>query len=137
MENFSILLETIHFAPKSVTDIKQLLFEYRELFKFACETAGECRDNFYINHFVQNMLKQFVNKYGSKFPILYSFLSYVVSSPTFEAVVERWGSSIDLMQRKLLDWMALAQLIKWHSFDLMAHLQAFSRTEDCLNLLCN
>ena len=37
----SILLETIHFAPKSVTDIKQLLFEYRELFKFTCETAGE------------------------------------------------------------------------------------------------
>ena len=44
---------------------------------------------------VQNMLKQFVNKYGSKFPILYSFLYYVVSFPTSEAVVESWGSSID------------------------------------------
>ena len=52
----SILLERIHFAPKSVTSIKQLLFEYRELFKFACETVGECQDNFSANHFVQNNL---------------------------------------------------------------------------------
>ena len=99
VENFSILLETINFAPKSVTDIKQLLFEYGELVKFTCETAGECRDNFSVNHFVQNMLKQFVNKYGSKFPILYSFLPYGVSFPTSEAVVGSWGSSIDHLNK--------------------------------------
>ena len=36
--NFNIL-ESIHFASKSEEEIKQLLFEYRELFEFACTTA--------------------------------------------------------------------------------------------------
>ena len=39
------------------------------------------------------------NKYGRKFHILYSFLSYVVSFPNSEAVVQSWGSSIDLLNK--------------------------------------
>ena len=47
---------TGHFILLQNTDIEQLLFEYRELFKFVCETAGECQDNLSGNHFVQNNL---------------------------------------------------------------------------------
>ena len=43
LQKISNILETIHFAPKLEEEIKQLLFEYRELFEFACTTADEYR----------------------------------------------------------------------------------------------
>ena len=99
-ENFSAIVTTILFAPNRVSVLKQLFFEYKELYKFACDTAVEFRSEEYAaNKFIQNMLKQFVNKYQSKFPVIHSFLSYVVSFPTSEAIVESWGSVIEHLNK--------------------------------------
>ena len=45
------------------------------------------------------MLKQFFYRYQRKFPVLHSFLSYIVSFPTSEAIVESWASVIDHLNK--------------------------------------
>ena len=79
--------------------MKQLLFEYIQLHKFACETAVEHRAQNSVSEYIPNMLKQFVLKYKETAPIMYKFLSYVVSFPSSEVVVESWGSSIDHLNK--------------------------------------
>ena len=43
LEVFTEMLKGIYFAPKTDEDIKQLLFEYRQLHKFVCKMAVEFR----------------------------------------------------------------------------------------------
>ena len=82
-----------------VKGIKQLLFEYRELFKFVCSTADGCRDKNTACGFLSRLFKQFVHNYKGSCPLMFSMLSFIVSFPTSEAVVESWGSSIDHLNK--------------------------------------
>ena len=43
LDIFTEMLKGIYFAPKTDEDVKQLLFEYRQWHKFACEMAVEFR----------------------------------------------------------------------------------------------
>ena len=98
-QKFSEILKVIHLFPDNEKDIKQLLFEYRELFKFACSTADGCRDTNTACGFLSHLFKQFVHNYKDSCPLMFSMLSFIVSFPTSEAVVERWGSSIDHLNK--------------------------------------
>ena len=52
-QKFSEALKVIHFFPDNEKDIKQLLFGYRELFKFACSTAdGRRNTNTHVDSFL-------------------------------------------------------------------------------------
>ena len=44
LESISDIVSNIHFAPKKVSDLKQLFFEFKELHEFACKTAAEFRN---------------------------------------------------------------------------------------------
>ena len=99
VQSFTELINPIHFAPKSELEIKQLLFEYTQLWEYACNAAVEYRLNYSVLNFNENVLKQFVCKHKGKCPILYRFLSNVVSFPTSEAIVESWGSTIDHLNK--------------------------------------
>ena len=94
---FTDLVSKINFAPTSENEVKQLLSEYIQLHKFACETTVDHRAQNSVSEYIPNMLKQFVLKYKETAPIMYKFLSYVVSFPT--SVVESWGSSIDHLNK--------------------------------------
>ena len=99
VHTFTDIIGPINFAPKSEIEIKQLLFEHHQLFEYACVSAVEYRSKYSVQDFIQNLLKQFVYKHKEKCPILYRFLSNVVSFPTSEAIVESWGSTIDHLNK--------------------------------------
>ena len=100
VESFNDHLNTFHFAPKNDHDLKQLLFEYTEMCKFAFTKACEYRGgNYSFNNFNQHVLKLFMSTHSENCPVLYRFLSYVVALPISEAIVESWGSSIDHLHK--------------------------------------
>ena len=99
VDTFKLFLKKIHFSPNADYEIKQLLFEYKLLWQYACSSAEDCRLNYSLQNFNENLLKQFVFKYKEKCPVLFRFLSFVVSFPTSEAIVESWGSTIDRLNQ--------------------------------------
>ena len=58
LEVLTEMLKGIYFAPKTDEDVKQLLFEYRQLHKFACEMAVEFdKENFVHSGFIICLLQ--------------------------------------------------------------------------------
>ena len=49
--------------------------------------------------FISTVLKKFVFKNKEICPVIFKFLSFVVSLPTSEAIVESWGSTIDYLNK--------------------------------------
>ena len=69
------MLKQIYFAPKTDDDVKQVLFEYRQLHKFACEMAVEFRtENSVHSEFIICLFKQFVLKSKEYAKTFYPFL---------------------------------------------------------------
>ena len=98
LEVFTELLKGIYFTHRTDEDIKQLLFEYRQLNKFACEMAVEFhKENCVHSEFIICLLKQFVLKNKELAKTLFNCLSFAVCLPTSGAIVESWGSSIDYL----------------------------------------
>ena len=96
IEKFEDIISGIHFAPKKENKIKDLFFEVRKLHSFAHSVAHEYGgEEGVASSFTKYVLKSFVNKNGDKYPELFKFLSFVVSFPTSEAIVESWGSVLD------------------------------------------
>ena len=60
VSDFVAMMNKIHFSPKSETDLHQLLFEYRLLWKFAYNSASKYRLVNSLDNFTVNVLKQFV-----------------------------------------------------------------------------
>ena len=96
LTEFTEIVSKINFAPTFNQEIKKLLFEYKELHKFACDVAVDCRTENNFVQYIPNMLKQFVLKNKDTSPTIYKFLSCF---PTSETVVESWGSSIDHLHK--------------------------------------
>ena len=61
--------------------------------------AVGCRPQNSLKEYIPNMFQQFVLQYKDAAPNMYMFLSYVVSFPTSEEVVESWGSAIDHLNK--------------------------------------
>ena len=104
LEVFTEMLKRIYFAPKADSwiwciDVNQLLFEYRQLHKFAYEVAVEFhKENSVHSEFINIcLLKQSVLKNKEYVKTLFNFLFFAVCLPTSEAIVESWGSSIDCL----------------------------------------
>ena len=67
--------------------------------KYAFKSANDLRGNCSVSMFNQNIFKQFVAINKEKCQLLFKFLSNVIALPTSEAIVESWGSSIDLLHK--------------------------------------
>ena len=57
---FYELIKQIHFAPVQEHELKQLFFEYKLLWRFACKLTEEARLNTQPRAFNLTFLKQFV-----------------------------------------------------------------------------
>ena len=99
IDTFKQFLNPFHFVSTKDDDIKQLLFEYTELCKYAFKAACDHRVNYSLLTFNHHVLKQFVSMNSEKCPLMYRFLSNVVAMPTSEAIVESWGSCIDHLHK--------------------------------------
>ena len=102
---FTEIVSKINFAPTPDQEIKKLLFEYRQLQKFACDVAVDCRAENNSVQYIPNMLKQFVLKNKDTSLTIYKFLSYLVCFPTSEAVVESQtqGKSWNFLKQEQLN----------------------------------
>ena len=101
VEDFKAMVETISFSYRPENNSAELLFEYKQIFKFACTLASKFRnDESITNDFNISVYKQFVSKNKDTAKYLYRFLSFVASFPTSEAIVESWGSSIEHIYKK-------------------------------------
>ena len=120
---FTEIVSKINFAPTSDQEIKKLLFECRQLHKFACDVVVDCRAENNSVQYIPNMLKQFVLKNKDTSPTIYKFLSYVVCFPTTEAVVESCGSFIDRLHKNKPNTMEELELPKTGTVDQLAFLK--------------
>ena len=99
IDTFKQFLNPFHFVSTKDDDIKQLLFEYIELCKYAFKAACDHRVNYSLLTFNHHVLKQFVSMNSEKCPLIYRFLSNVVAMQSSEAIVESWGSCIDHLHK--------------------------------------
>ena len=95
-EDFKTMVEAISFSLRPENDLAELLFEYNQLHRFACNLATKFRnDGSITSDFNISVFKQFVARNKDTAKSLFRFLSFVACFPTSEAIVESWGSSID------------------------------------------
>ena len=73
---FYELIKQIHFVPAQEHELKQLFFENKLLWRFACKLAEEARLNTHPNAFNITYLKQFVLNNKEKCPVMYIFVIY-------------------------------------------------------------
>ena len=101
VEDFKAMVETISFSYRPENNSAELLFEYKQIFKFACALPSKfLNDQSITKDFNESVYKQFVLKNKDTSKYLYKFLSFVASFPTSEAIVESWGSSIEHIYKK-------------------------------------
>ena len=77
VNSFKELFTPLHFvSTQNEQDLKQLLFEYTELCKYAAKSANDLRGNCSFSMFNQNVFKQFVAINKEKCSLLFKFLCH-------------------------------------------------------------